>query len=271
MTKFRAFLPAALILAALTQPGAAQTVPEDVLTAELVPGWTEPGGRQVVALHLKLAPGWKTYWRHPGDAGIPPVFDWQGSGNLAGLDLSWPHPTVFDIDGVRTIGYKSEVWLPIALEPRDPSRPVSLKGRAALGVCREVCLPIEVGFAAELPPGAAPGPAAPAIRAALASVPQGGAGRARATCEVAPIPDGLKLTARIAVAAQGGEELVFLEPDRADLWVSPSEVSRAGNTLTASAELVPPDGKPFALDRSSIGFTVLGETGSVEVKGCSPG
>jgi len=77
--------------------------------------------------------------------------------------------------------------------------------------------------------------------------------------------------ARIAVAAQGGEELVFLEPDRADLWVSPSEVSRAGNTLTASAELVPPDGKPFALDRSSIGFTVLGERGSVEVKGCSPG
>ena len=138
MTKFRAFLPAALILAALTQPGAAQTVPEDVLTAELVPGWTEPGGRQVVALHLKLAPGWKTYWRHPGDAGIPPVFDWRGSGNLAGLDLSWPHPTVFDIDGVRTIGYKAEVWLPIALEPRDPSRPVSLKGqRRGVGVARQ--------------------------------------------------------------------------------------------------------------------------------------
>ena len=271
MTKFRALLPTALLAVAVAQPGPAQTVPDNVLRAELVPGWTEPGGRQVAALHLTLAPGWKTYWRHPGDAGIPPVFDWSGSSNLAGLNVAWPHPQVFDTDGVRTIGYKTEVWLPIAIEARDPSRPVSLKGQAALGVCREVCLPVELGFAAELPPGAAPGPAAPAIRDALDSVPASGSLRGKATCDIAPIPDGLRLTARIAVASQGGEELVFLEPDRGDLWVSPPEVSRAGNTLTASAELVPPDGKPFALDRSAIGFTVLGTDGSVAVRGCSPG
>lgn len=271
MTKFRALLPTVLLAVAVAQSAAAQTVPDNVLSAELVPGWTEPGGRQVAALHLTLASGWKTYWRHPGDAGIPPVFDWAGSDNLAGLTVAWPHPHVFDSDGVRTIGYKTEVWLPIEIVARDPSRPVGLKGRAAMGVCREVCLPVEIGFAADLPPGSAPGPAAPAIRAALDSAPEPGPGRGKVTCDIAPIPDGLRLTARIAVASQGGEELVFLEPDRGDLWVSPPEVSRAGNTLIASAELVPPDGKPFALDRSAIGFTVLGAKGSVEVRGCSPG
>lgn len=271
MTKFGCLLCTAAVAALPLGPAGAQTAPESVLSAEIVPGWTEPGGRQVAALHLTLATGWKTYWRHPGDSGIPPVFDWSGSENVAALGLSWPHPKVFDTDGLRTIGYKDEVYLPIEIRARDAVRPVRVAGRAALGVCREVCLPVEVGFSVELVPGAAPGPAAPAIRAALASVPDARARRDAAICEIAPIADGLRLTARLAVAAQGGEELVFVDPARGDLWVSPPEVSRRDGTLTAKADLVPPEGRPFALDRSSIAFTVLGSQGSVELKGCAPG
>ncbi|MCX8508161.1 MAG: protein-disulfide reductase DsbD family protein, partial [Rhodobacteraceae bacterium] len=73
-------LSAVLALAApLAQ---AQPVPDNLLKAEILPGWRTESGSQMAALRLTMAPGWKTYWRAPGDAGIPPRFDWTGSANL---------------------------------------------------------------------------------------------------------------------------------------------------------------------------------------------
>lgn len=250
---------------------AAQTAASDIVAVNVVQGWASGNGHDVAAIHIRLAPGWKTYWRLPGDSGIPPVFDWSASSNVASVGISWPHPEVYEDDGVRTIGYKSEVYLPLDLVARNPASPMRLSGRAALGVCREICMPVEVAFSSDITPGAAPGPAAPAIRAALASVPRAGLAAATASCEVSPIRDGLRLTARIKVAPQGSPEFVFLEPDRDDLWISPAETHREGGTLTASAELVAPDAQPFALNRSALAFTVLGRDGSVAFRGCTPG
>ena len=68
-------------------PGHA-TTQDDVLQATLLPGWQTASGSHMAAVDLTLAPGWKTYWRSPGDAGIPPRFDWSGSKNVA----FGPHP-----------------------------------------------------------------------------------------------------------------------------------------------------------------------------------
>src|SRR6516165_3721570 len=68
-----------------------------------------------VGLELRLTPGWHTYWRNPGDAGIPPAIDWNGSENFAGAEVAWPAPKRLPpVGGLETVGYVDGVVLPIA-------------------------------------------------------------------------------------------------------------------------------------------------------------
>jgi DsbC/DsbD-like thiol-disulfide interchange protein len=130
---------------------AAQThASPNVVTAELRPGWRTPQGTQMAALHLILAPGWKTYWRAPGDAGIPPEFDWRGSQNIAGVSYFWPRPQVFDLNGMRTIAYKNELVLPIEFQLASPGGTTHVVGKIDIGVCDEICVPISLNVSAEL-------------------------------------------------------------------------------------------------------------------------
>ena len=100
-------IPAAVLAAialAGAAPAAAQSVPDNVVRAELRPGWTTPDGTRIAALHLVLAPGWKTYWRSPGDAGIPPEFDWKGSRNLGSVTFRCPRQEIYERNGCSTLG-----------------------------------------------------------------------------------------------------------------------------------------------------------------------
>ena len=119
-----------LCAAVIAGPSVAQSLPDDILHAELREGWRLPGGTQMAALHLTLAPGWKTYWRAPGEGGIPPSFDWAGSENIARVAFHWPKPQVFDINGVRVIGYRDELVLPMEFTAADPSRPMTAAPRS---------------------------------------------------------------------------------------------------------------------------------------------
>jgi len=249
----------------------AQTTFEDVIEIDVLPGWQAEDGSHMTGLRFRLAAGWKTYWHLVGEAGIPPAFDWSRSGNLASAQIHWPHPRVFDDYGVQTIGYADTVVLPVQLRPLDETQPVRLDADAALGVCREVCLPVQITVAAEIAPRAGDGAGADAIRAALSTVPGPPRRDGGATCALKPIGDGLRVTVTLAVPDQGGRELVFIEPGRDDIWVSPPQATRTGQTMTASADLVPPEARPFALDRSALRFTVLGRDGSQAVQGCTAG
>ena len=118
-----------LLLALALRPAlAAATPPEDLVRAEILPGWQDGEGRHVAGLRLTMAPGWKTYWRAPGDAGIPPEFDWTGSHGVAGVEVRWPVPQVFDQSGMQSIGYHDEVVLP--LEIRTTGAPSARRRRA---------------------------------------------------------------------------------------------------------------------------------------------
>ncbi|MGA0541161.1 protein-disulfide reductase DsbD domain-containing protein [Neotabrizicola sp. VNH66] len=257
-------LALALLLPALP---AAATTQDDVLAASVLTGWQEADGSHMAALRLDLAPGWKTYWRTPGEAGIPPQFDWSASENLKSVELHWPAPSVFETSGLRTLGYHDQLVLPVKVVAKDPSRPVTLAATVELGICRDICLPATVSLSAVI---RAPGAADPAIRAALAAQPVSGAkaGLTAIACTVEPIKDGLRLTATLALPPQGGEEVVAIETQDPRIWVSEAETRRKGATLTAVAEMVPPSGKPFALDRSSVTVTVISGKGAVEVDGC---
>lgn len=253
-----------IALMSLAGPARAQT---DMLRAELLPGWRTPAGTHMAALRLVLAPEWKTYWRRPGDAGIPPEFDWSGSENLGAVRIHWPRPEVFHLNGLRTIGYRRELILPLEVTPRDPARPVVLRAQVDLGVCRDICVPAALTLAADL---AGPGAPDPAIRAALADRPATAAeaGVRGVACRVDPIADGLRVTATIDMAAAGREETVVFDPHDPGIWVTEAQTDRQGTRLTAVAEMVAPSGQPFVLDRGALRVVVLAEGRAVEIEGC---
>ncbi len=243
------------------------TTQDDVLAAALLPGWQMDSGAHMAGLRLDLAPGWKTYWRSPGDAGIPPQFDWSGSTNLKSVVLHWPSPTVFHTNGYATIGYKGGLVLPVEVEARDPSRPVTLRASVELGICRDICMPAYVELSAEI---VTPGAPDAAIRAALKARPASAseAGVAKVSCTVDPIEDGLRITATIRLPQQPGEETVAFETADPHVWVGEAQSERIGNALVSVAEMVGPSGQPFALDRSAMTLTVISSGGAVEIQGC---
>lgn len=97
----------------------------------------------VAGIHVKLEDGWKTYWRNPGDAGLPPNFDWSGSKNLKNAQVLWPAPIRFHDSAGTSYGYKKEVVFPVLIEPVDATKKVQLKLNMEYAVCADICIPVE--------------------------------------------------------------------------------------------------------------------------------
>ena len=257
-----------LLLALLPGLSRAEAPPSDIVTVEVLPGWQIGDGRHMAALRLTLAPGWKTYWRAPGDAGIPPLFDWSGSRNLGGVRLHWPVPEVWGTNGMRSIGYHDGVILPVEITRSGPG-PVRLSGEMDLGVCEDICVPARVRFDAELP---ADGRRDPRIVAALVDRPLTAdeAGVGSVSCRIAPAALGLSVTATLSLPPVGGSEDMVIETGDPTTWVSEPELSRQGDRLVATARIVPAtDG--IAIDRSALRLTILSAGRAVDIRGCPAG
>jgi DsbC/DsbD-like thiol-disulfide interchange protein len=247
---------------ALAAPALA-TTQDDVVQARLLSGWKTKAGTYMAALELQLAPGWKTYWRSPGEAGIPPSFDWTGSRNIGAAVLHWPRPEVFMTSGLQSIGYHDRLVLPIEITPADAGAPVEVRATVDLGVCEDICIPAQVHVETDLTgPGAMDGN----IAAALADRPRPvGAG---ATCDVGPTRDGLSVTASVILPALRGPEVVVIESREPGLWISDTTSDRQGDRLVAVADVIAAADVPLALDRSRMLVTVIGTGEAVEIAGC---
>lgn len=247
----------------------AQTPAGGLAGVELLPGWRTERGTHMAALRIRLEPGWKTYWRSPGDAGIPPQFDWSASRNVSGAATFWPVPEVFDLNGMTSIGYAESVVLPLEISLPHPEATARLTGTVSFGICREICVPQEATVDAVLP--ASGGTVDGSIAAALADRPMGpgAAELAGIECGFETTAEGTALTARLDMPALGDEEIVVVETSDPGIWVSPAETARNGQVLNARVELVAEDGGPLALGRDELRFTVIGEARAVDVRGCS--
>lgn len=246
----------ALILAATAAPAEAP----DVAKVSVLPGYVTPQGTHMAGLRLTLLPGWKTYWRAPGDAGIPPQILISG-GNVDAVQFHWPTPQVFDQNGMRSVGYHDGLVLPVEVSGSGDLR---LTGTLDIGVCRDICVPVQLAFDAALTDG----PRDPAIIGALLDQPQPGG---TATCRVTTTAKGLRLDATLTLPTTGGSEALVIETADPTIYVSEPVTSRQGDKLTASADLVRGAGEAFALDRSGLRFTVLGRDRAIDVKGCAAG
>ena len=259
-------LSAVLVLLVASPPSIAQPPPRDLGEAVAVavrPGWREPDGRHVAGLAIRLAPGWKTYWRAPGRSGIAPRFDWRRSRNVAAVTPVWPRPTVLDQGDERTIGFDGDFVLPLMIQPRDPARPMRLRGTLDIGVCAEVCVPARLRVdAALLPDGEPDG----AIRAALSDRPMAVRG---ATCVLVHHRGGLALSVELAAPPLGAPEVVAFEGP--DLWFGDAEVDRRDGVLHAVVPIADPSSGPVALDRARLRITAIGSARAVETLGCLGG
>jgi DsbC/DsbD-like thiol-disulfide interchange protein len=242
---------------------------EDMIQVEVLDGGITADGTYMSALRLTLPQGWKTYWRAPGDAGIPPQFSWRGSRNIDALEITWPTPEVFDSNGLRTIGYQNQLVLPFEITPKKPDGPVRIRGRVDLGLCKDVCIPGEVAFDHEFNTKSDRNPA---IAAAMAQRPYSAteAGVRSATCRINPTKDGLQVEAQIAMPSAGGPEVAIIESGSDQFWATETTTQRRGGVLIATSELIGVNaGTAPVLDRSQLRFTVLGQRKAVDIRGCT--
>lgn len=161
MTTFRTLLTwvVAWVAIVVITPAIAATsnvYDSPALTARLITAENAipPNAQTVsVGLSLELGDGWKTYWRSPGEVGIAPKIDWQGSSNLAATDLYWPAPTRFRAFGIENFGYENDVTFPIRVTLADPGRDLNLRARVSVLVCSNVCVPLSFDLELSLSPG----------------------------------------------------------------------------------------------------------------------
>jgi len=148
---FLARFGAVLVLGAGTASpaGAADASPWDGGTrsaVRLIAGTpTNNGGKKVLrgGIEIRLDPGWKTYWRYPGDSGVPPRFSFTRSENLESVRIAWPAPKRLDGPEDTSIGYVGDVIFPLRILPRDPARPVLLRFDVDYAICQNLCIPAD--------------------------------------------------------------------------------------------------------------------------------
>src|ERR1700677_1488592 len=111
------------------------------------------GGGDLAGFEIALSPGAITYWRDPGDAGLPPTLDFSGSDNVASVEPEFPAPKrIKEADGGEAFGYHRGGVIPLRGEPRAPAKPTTLKLNPDFAVGEKVGLPAKAHLELKLTP-----------------------------------------------------------------------------------------------------------------------
>ncbi|QTL04925.1 hypothetical protein J5J86_06325 [Aquabacter sp. L1I39] len=190
-------------------------------------------GALEAGVEIRLAPGWKTYWRYPGDSGIPPRFDWSNSRNVSGVTVAFPAPRRFsDGGGGYSVGYKGSVVLPVRVALTDPARATRLDLSLDFAVCDALCVPAHVQISLDVPPGGGDEPGLAFAAAALpVKTPLGAPGSLGIqavsvdTSQAPPV---------VVVKARGGPKADLFAEGPTEAWALPlpSREEAADGSLT---------------------------------------
>jgi DsbC/DsbD-like thiol-disulfide interchange protein len=230
-------------------------------------------GQYLAGLEIAMADGWKTYWRMPGDSGVPPTFDWAGSANVASTRVLYPAPMRMPEAGGVAIGYKQSVLLPIEITPQDASKPVVLKLALEFGVCREICIPATANFDLSIPVGPA-GTVAPQIAAAIERVPRPQEGRRKEDPKLQRVAvshneHSPKLTIEASFAGDAAGADAFIEaPEGIYVPISKRVAADAGGVVRFESDL----GRHLAqeLKGKTLTFTLVSDAGATEAQWIFP-
>lgn len=132
-------------MAALADP---PSLPD--VSVHLLDGGREDDARHLAGVEIQISAGWKTYWRHPGDSGLAPSFDFSDSVNVAGVEVLWPAPTLSHDGYGWVIGYERQVVFPLIVTAEDPDRAIDLVLALDFAVCAKICIPLDAAEARPL-------------------------------------------------------------------------------------------------------------------------
>jgi len=228
-------------------------------------------GRVQMGLSFKLKPGWKIYWRSPGDAGLPPTVDWKGSDNLSDVEMSWPGPERFSIAGLETVGYKDEVVLPFIALLNDPAQPLSLRAAVDYLACDVICVPLHVDLALDLPTGpAASTPEAHVIGRFLSAVPGQGAAKGLTLIRAAATDDGMLKVVVGANPPLTHPDLLVERVDQMQFTKPTVRLDQGGRRVVFLLKPVPKTGEGDLRDKPVTLTVVEGERGMEVVADIQP-
>ncbi len=258
----------AALTAATAQAADESPWSEDVRSAiRLIGGSVNAGDATLRAgIEFRLRPGWKTYWRYPGDSGVPPQFDFSSSENLKQVDVLYPAPHLFTDETGQSLGYKDTVIFPLVVSPQEPGKPVRLRAKVDYAVCEKLCVPAEGRAELTLVMGASKHNSA--LAAAEAHVPKR-ASAAQLGLTATRTTGGAKPSVVVDIGAPPGKPIeLFVEGPTAQ-WAlpipKPVKSAPPGRTQF-SFEL---DGLPPGVDpkgRLDLTFTVVSGDRALEVK-----
>ena len=214
---------------------------------------------------FQIQPGWKTYWRSPGDSGVPPRFDFSKSDNVEAVTIMWPAPLKFD-DGAggHSIGYHDQIVLPLRIVPKTADKPVTLRAEINYAVCEKLCIPVEAS--AELGFNSVASTEDGALFAALDTVPKPATIGDPNPLTIRDVKrDGAKYVVVDVVAPDKSNVNLFVEgptPDWSLPIPAPVEHSPPGvKRFSFELDGLPPGAKP---DGAALKFTLVGPEKSYE-------
>ena len=224
-------------------------------------------------VEIRLKAGWHTYWRYPGDSGVPPQFDFTGSQNVKQVHVLWPAPQRLPEDGGVSIGYAHDLILPLHVVPQDLSKPVALKMKLDYAICEKMCVPAVAK--AELTLASGPASQDAALAAAEAKVPkrhalgegQTGDGQTLAIRSVRRETGSKGPRVVVDVAAPAGAPVELFAEGPTPQWALPVPVALDGAPEGLKRFAFDLDGAPPGAKYESalITLTAVGEQGAIEV------
>jgi DsbC/DsbD-like thiol-disulfide interchange protein len=238
-------------------------------SARILSGWQNQDGTHIAALELILEKGWKTYWRSPGETGLPPIISFVRSKNLKTIRIIWPSPVVFGPKEMWSVGYKDRLVLPLSITPKDQAAPVSLTLDAIVGICENICVPAEFTLSQELQAGVKK--RHPKIVASLANKPKSArkANLQNIDCSFSSSDGAMSVKIQLTLPHIGKREVMMIEYDQPDHWIRPSSSVRSGAVLTAKARINSTPGPVISIERSKVRITVVSSNASVDIGNCA--
>ncbi len=221
-------------------------------------------------IEIRLAPGWKTYWRYPGDSGVPPRFDFAGSTNVKQATVLWPTPHRFADGNGQSIGYSGGVVFPLQVQAKDSSKPATLRLKIEYAICEKLCVPAEGNV--ELPLTAAANSSSnETLAAAQARVPQPakvGDSAPLAVRAVHEEPGGRFTRVIVDVAAPAGKDVELFAEGPTPEWALPVPMPIEGSPSGLHRFAFDLDGLPPGANPHGAVLTLTAGAGNsaIEVK-----
>ena len=211
-------------------------------------------------VEFKLQSGWKTYWRYPGDSGVPPIFDFGDSENIKSVTVLWPAPERFTDGSGYSIGYRDSVILPLHVLPRDDNKPVVLRVKLDYAACEQVCVPAKAAL--ELQLTRVEGVFDPAMLAAEARVPKQtsiGSGQSLVIRAVHRVLGALRGRVLVDVATPAPTMVDLFAEGPTPKWALPVPEPVPGTTSTLQSFRFDIDGMPpgAVVDGATLKLTAV--------------